>query len=102
MVSRKTQLGVFGDGEDLAGREAVQPDLGEALLDAGKEALKPVDLEVGMDAALHEHAGAAELQRLGNLLVDFFKFEDVAFAGAGPFERAIKGAEGTVFRAELV
>ena len=62
-------------------RQAVQPDLREALLDAGEQALEPVDLEVGVDAALHEHAGAAHLLGLGDLLVDLFEIEDVAFVG---------------------
>jgi hypothetical protein len=62
----------------------MQPDLREALLDAGEEALEPVDLQVGMDAALHQHAGAAHLQGLGDLLVDLFEFEDVALFGLGP------------------
>ena len=30
------EVAVFGDGEDLGRREAVQPDLREALLDAGE------------------------------------------------------------------
>ena len=39
----------------------MQPDLREALLDAGKQPLEPVDLQIGMDAALHQDAGAAHL-----------------------------------------
>ena len=38
------------------------------LLDALEEALKPVDLEVGMNAALHEHARSAHGGGFGDLL----------------------------------
>jgi len=97
----KGELRVLGDGEDFTGGETVEPDFREAPLDAGEEALEPVDFEVGMDAALHEDAGAAEFLGFGDLLVDFFEVEDVAFAGLGPFERAIEGAEGAVLGAEV-
>ena len=75
----QVEVGVLGDGQDFRGREAMQPDLREALLDAGEEALEPVDLEIGMNAALHQHAGAAHLEGLGDFLVDLFEVEDVAF-----------------------
>ena len=38
---------------------------------------------------------------LGDLLVDLFEVEDVAFAGPGSFEGAVEGAEGAVLRAEV-
>ena len=63
----------------------MQPDVREALLDAGEQTLEPVDLEIGMDAALHQHTGAAHLQRLGDLFVNLFEVEYVALVGAGPF-----------------
>ena len=81
MVVAQGEIGVLGDGQNFRGGEAVQPDLREALLDAAEEALEPVDLEVGMDAALHQHAGAAHLQGLGDLLVDLLEVEDVALFG---------------------
>jgi len=85
---------------------AVQPYLRETLLDAGEESLEPVNLQIGMDAALHQNAGAAHLLGLGNLLVDFLEFEDVAFFRARVFysrlgQRAVKGAEGAVLGAEV-
>ena len=54
-----------------------------------------------MNAALHQHAGAAHLQGLGDLLVDFFEFEDVAFFGLGSLEGAVEGAEVAIFGAEV-
>jgi hypothetical protein len=101
MVSRR-EVGVLGDGQNLGGRQAVQPDLREALLDAAEEPLEPVDLEVGMDAALHQHAGAAHLDGLGDLLVDRLEVEDVALFRARPFgQRPVEGAEGAVLGAEV-
>src|ERR1700722_11892790 len=79
----------------------MQPDLREALLDSGEKALKPVDLQVGMNAALHEHASAAHLDGFGDLLVDLFELEDVSLIRAGPLQRAIKGAERAVFGTEI-
>ena len=102
----QVEFAVLGDGEDFGCGEAVEPDLREALLDAGEEALEPVDLEVGMKAALHEDAGAAHLLGFGDLLVDLFEVEDVAFVGAWDVfsffgERAVEGAEGAVLGAEV-
>src|ERR1039458_4453709 len=82
----------------------MQPDLRKALFDASEKPLEPVDLEIGMNAALHQHAGAAHLKGLRNLLVDFFEVENVALVRAriglaGPGQRAIEGAEGAVLGA---
>ena len=78
----QVEFAVFGDGENFRGGEAVQPDFWKALLDAGEEALEPVDLQIGMKAALHQDAGAAHLLGLGDLFVDLFEREDVALVGA--------------------
>ena len=75
MVVRRSRFAVLGDGEDFRSGEAVEPDLREALLDAGEEALEPVDLQIGVEAALHEDAGAAHLVGLGDLLVDLLEVE---------------------------
>src|SRR5580658_6397066 len=84
----------------------MQPDLREALLDAREQPLEPIDLEIGMNAALHQHAGSAHLESLGNFVVNGFEVENVALvrawirlAGAG--QRAIEGAKGAVFSAEV-
>ena len=50
----------FGDVGDLRRREAVQVNA-EALLDAAEQVLVPLDLQIGMQAALHQHAGAAQI-----------------------------------------
>ena len=97
----EVELGVLGDGENFGGGEAVQPDVREALLDAGEEVFEPVDLEVGVDAALHEDAGAAHLDGLADLVVDGVEVEDVAFGGELALERPIEGAEGAVLGAEV-
>ena len=97
----QAKLAVFRDGEDLTGAEAMQPDVGEALLDAGEEAFEPVDLEVGVDAALHEDAGASHLFGLADLIVDLVELEDVALGGELAFERPVEGAEGAVLGAEV-
>jgi hypothetical protein len=59
-----------------------------------------------MESALHQHSGAAEFERLGDLLVDLFEIEDVAFLGsrvlyASLGQRPVKGAEGAVLGAEV-
>jgi hypothetical protein len=97
----QVELAVLGDSQDLAGAQAVQPDGREALLDAGEEALEPVDLEVRVDAALHQHAGSAHIERLADLVVDGVEVEDVALGGELALERPVEGAEGTVLGAEV-
>src|ERR1700757_1803588 len=84
----------------------MQPDLRKALLDTGEEPLKPINLELGMKTALHQHTRAAHLHRLSNLFVDLFKVEDVALRGtrirfSGSGQRPIEGAEGAVLGAEV-
>ena len=61
----------------------MQPDLRKPLLDAGEEPLEPVDLQIGMNAALHQHAGAAHLHGLRDLLVDLLELENVALVRPG-------------------
>src|SRR5208283_2185735 len=73
----------------------------EALLDPAEHLFVPVNLEIGMQAALHKHARAAEFDGLSNLLVDRVEVEDVALFGRRPLERTIESAEGAVFRAEV-
>ena len=54
-----------------------------------------------MQAALHEHAGAAEFDGLADFFVDGVEVEDVAFFRGGAFQRAVEGAEGAVLGAEV-
>ncbi len=76
-------------------------DLRKTLLDSAQHLLVPVDLQIGMQPALHQHAGAAKFDRLANLVVDRVEVEDVAFFRRRPLQRAIKGAEGAVLGAEI-
>src|SRR5580658_11086514 len=73
----------------------------KALLDAAEHLFVPVDLEIGMQASLHQHAGASEFHGLANFLVDGVEVEDVAFRSRWPFQRTIKRTEGAIFRAEV-
>ena len=54
-----------------------------------------------MQAALHQHAGAAEFDRLANLFVNGLEVEDVSLFGQRPFQRTVERAEGAVLRAEV-
>ena len=73
----------------------------EALFDAAQQALKPIDLQVGMQAALHQHAGAAKFNRLANLFVDGVEVEDVSLGRQLALQRPIEGAERAVLGAEV-
>src|SRR5947208_4778841 len=54
-----------------------------------------------MQATLHQHACAAEFDRLANLVVDCFQIEDVPLFGFGSFQWTIKRAECAVLGAEV-
>ena len=77
------EFGGGREGEDLGGREAVQPDAGEALLDAGEEGLVVVEGDVLLDAGVEEQAGGADLDGLAD-------------AGVGGVEVGVGAVEGTV------
>ena len=95
---REVQPADLRDVLNLGRREAMQPHLGEAALDGAEQLLVPLDLQAGVQAALHQHARAAEIDRLLNLLEDHVDAVDVAFLVAhGPVE----GAEAAVFGAEV-
>src|SRR5437870_2611801 len=79
----------------------MQVNLGKSLLDATQHALVPLDLQIGMQAALHQHARAAEFDRLANLVVDCFQIEDVSLFGFGAFQWTIERTESAVFGAEV-
>ena len=89
---------VLGDGDNFRSRIAVKMNF-EALLDAAQHLLMPVDLQVGMQAALHQHARAAEFDGLANLFVDGFEVENVSLFRLGPLQRTIERAEGAVLGA---
>src|ERR1035438_6264160 len=98
LAQRKVR--VPGDGQNLRSRQTMQPDLREALFNSAEEALEPVDFEVGMNAALHQHASAAHLQRLSDLVADDLEVEDVALVRPRSAERPVEGAEGAGLGAE--
>ena len=92
------QLRPARDVLDLRRRERVQVDR-VALLDRAEEVLVVVDGEVGVVAALHEDAGAADCERLLDLLEDDGLREQVALgAVAGP---AVEGTEVAVGDADV-
>src|SRR5258706_7818412 len=95
------EAAVLGDGDDLGSGIAMQMNLRKALFDAAQHLLVPVDLEVGMEAALHQDSGTAKLDGLADLFVDGVEIEDIAVLRGGAFQRAIEGAEGAGFGAEV-
>src|SRR5207244_10688336 len=76
-------------------------NLGKSLLDATQHLLVPVNFQIGMQAALHQHARAAEFDRLANLVVDRFEIEDVSLFSFGSLQWTIKRAECVVLGAEV-
>ena len=72
--------------------------MSKPLLDRAEQVLVPLDLQIGMQAALHQHAGAAQVERLLNLVEDRFLRQDVAF---GVPHRAVERAEAAILGAEV-
>ncbi len=95
------EAAVLGNGDDLGRGVAMQMDLRKAVFNSAQHSFVPIDFEVGMKAALHQHAGAAEFDGLADFFVDGVKFEYVTFFCGGAFERAIESAEGAVLGAEV-
>src|SRR5580700_4207335 len=66
------QVADFRDVHNLRRGEAMAPDV-EVGFNGAEQILIPFDFELGMEAALHQNTGAAEVQRLLNLRKnDFF------------------------------
>src|ERR1022692_4434707 len=57
--------------------------LRKTIFDAAQHFLVPVNLQVGMQAALHQYAGAAEFDGLANLFVDGVEIDDVSYGACG-------------------
>jgi hypothetical protein len=70
----------------------------EAFLDGTKEVFVPLDLQIRMQAALHEHTGAAKVDGFLDLAEDSLLVVDVAL---GVPHRPIKGAETAILGAEI-
>src|SRR5438445_2071327 len=79
----------------------MQVNLGKSLLDATQHLLVPVNFQIGMQAALHQHACAAKFDGFANLVVDRFEIEDVPLFSFGSLQWTIKRAERAVFGAEV-
>src|SRR5258705_5658652 len=91
-------FGNFSVAQVFGGGEEVQMTLRKARFQRALQIFVVADLQVGMQSALQQNSGAAELQHLFNFRVDGFKGEDVAVFGA---ERAVEGAVGAVIGAEV-
>ena len=95
---RDRQLRAPGDVLDLGRRERVQVNP-VALLDRAEEILVELDAEVWMVTALHEERGAADRERLLDLLEDDRLRQEVALlAVPGP---PVEGAEVAVGVADV-
>src|SRR3989442_13252515 len=79
----------------------MQVNLRKALLDAAEHLFVPFDLEIGMQAALHQDPRAAQFYGLLDLVVDGVEIQDVALFGARSFQRTVEGAEGAVLGAKV-
>src|SRR5438093_7039365 len=79
----------------------MEMDVGKSLLDAAQHLLVPVNFQVGMQTALHQHACAAKFDGFANLVVDRFEIEDVSLFSFGSLQWTIKRAERAVFGAEV-
>src|ERR1700736_4110228 len=77
----------------------MQPDaVPKTILDRAQEILVPFDTELGMEAALHEDAGTAQLDGLPDFVEDHFLRMHVAL---GVAHGTVKGAETAVLGAEI-
>jgi hypothetical protein len=93
----QAQAADFGDVGNLRRGEAMQV-YREALLDGAQQIFVPLDLQVGMQAALHQDAGAPQVQRFLDLGEDGLVVVDVPFGVAhGPVE----GAKTAIFRTKI-
>src|ERR1019366_9278228 len=70
----------FGDADDLRSGKAMHVHLREALLQSAEDGLVPLDLQVGMQTALQQNAGASQLHRLAHLFVDGLEVQNIPFS----------------------
>ena len=83
--------------QDLRSGEAMQVDR-KSLFDRTEQVLEIFDLQIRIDAALHQHAGAAKVHGLLNLAEDLLFRENVALLVT---HRPVEGAEAAVLGAEV-
>ncbi len=89
--------GHLGDVGDLGGGEAVQVD-GEPGLDGPKQVLIPIDLQIGVQTALHKDAGTPNVDGFLDLLEDDFPRQNVPFLVP---QRPVEGAEAAILGAKV-
>ena len=68
----------------------MQPDLRKALLDPAQHAFEIIDLQIRVQSALHQDAGASHFEGFGDLGINCLEIEDVSFLGLWSLERAVK------------
>src|SRR5262250_2380770 len=73
----------------------------EPLLDPPQHLFMPIDLQVWMQAALHQHASATQFNGLTDFVVDSLETENVSLFGLGSLQRTIKRAKRAVLGAEI-
>src|ERR1700685_980674 len=76
-------------------------NLWETLLDTAQHLLMPVNLQIGMQAALHQHSRPTEFDGLANLFVNGFEVKNVSFFSFGSFQRTVEGTKSAVLGAEI-
>ena len=84
--------------QDFRRRKAVQVHLRKSLLDRTQHVFVKLDSQIRMQAALQQHASAANLDHFFDLFVDRFERQNVAVFRA---QRPIKRAERAIFGAEI-
>ena len=77
----------------------MEMDFRKALLDTTQHLLVPINLEVWMQAPLHQYARPAKLDGLMNLVVNSLEIEDVPLFGFWSLKWAIEGTESAVLSA---
>src|SRR5436190_13109362 len=73
----------------------------KALLNSAQHTFMPINLQIRMESALHQHPRTAKLDRLTDFLVDRLELQDVSFLCFRPLQRPIKRTERTKFCAEV-
>jgi hypothetical protein len=79
----------------------MQPDLREPLFDASEQALKPFDLEIGVETTLHQYPGASHFECFGNFLINSLEVENVTFSGEFAFKGPVKGTKAAILGAKI-
>lgn len=79
----------------------MQMYLREPLLDTPHQLLIPLQLQIRMQAALHQHTCPTHFHRLADFFVDGFQVQHVALGPSWALDRGVKGAEGTVLGAKV-